>query len=200
MNRYGRSVNIIGGTFKRAHFHDEWRNWSGVASWVKRQWCGGKKGPPHDRRMWGGRFRVAGTRKNDTYKGHDIISYNNTHPRRSGWGRYGSVVDREGGGLQEGNPINPSVAEPRANPMPHSSARDLRGWCNKNQECLLKRAFSVKGMTILVCSAIDIQLQCIYILYINARALILQESRWHSRRSSNPPPPIDRRDNSPLPP
>jgi len=34
VNRYGRSVNIVDGTFKRAHFHDEWRNWSGVASWV----------------------------------------------------------------------------------------------------------------------------------------------------------------------
>lgn len=49
---------------------------------------------------------------------------------------------------EEGNPINPSVARPR---------HRLPQRCNKNQECLLKRAalFWRKGMTILVCSAIQ---------------------------------------------
>lgn len=125
VNRYGRSVNIVGGTFKRAHFHDEWRNWSGVASWDNSGGAVEKK----DHRMiaeygvggFGRQERDRTIRIEDTILLATII---HIHEDR---GEDGYVMDGVGGGPQEGNPINPSVAEPRANPMPHSSARDLRG-------------------------------------------------------------------------
>lgn len=105
------SVNIVDA---RWHLNERAAATAGVEQCLLRRQC-----------------RKGCARKRKNARGHDIISYNNTHP--AGISPDDAEGERAAG--KQGNPINPLW-------KPNPIASDLRGWCNKNlQECLLKRAF-----------------------------------------------------------